>query len=224
MTGQAIIFDLDDTLYEERTYAFSGFAAVAATFAKRLGDPHETGTLMRQLFDTEHRARVFDEVLKRRSLAADPNLIAEMVATFRAHRPNIRLFDDAERALTYWRDRARTGIISDGPAVMQRAKVEALRLGERVDEIILTDECGPDSAKPSAKAFALMASRLSVSHDSCVYIADNPAKDFVGPNALGWKTIQVIRADGVYQDREAPPGGAPKWLVHRLDELPAILV
>ena len=38
---RAVVFDLDDTLYPEREYAFSGFAAVATAFQDRLGDPEE---------------------------------------------------------------------------------------------------------------------------------------------------------------------------------------
>lgn len=223
MIPQAVIFDLDDTLYAERSYAFSGFAAVAATFGEQLGDAGEVSALMRRLFDTEHRARVFNEVLRQRGVGADTDLVARMVATFRAHRPSIQLFDDADAALTHWRARARTGIISDGPAVMQRAKVEALGLAARVDEIILTDELGVGFTKPGMKAFELIAGRLGVSHGGCVYVADNPAKDFVGPNALGWRTVRVIRADGVYRDHPTAHDGAPQITVTSLDELPGRL-
>jgi len=223
MIPQAVIFDLDDTLYAERSYAFSGFAAVATAFADGLGDSNEVAALMRQLFDTEHRARVFNEVLQRRGVGENPDMVSAMVSTFRTHRPTIRLFDDADAALTYWRAQARTGIISDGPAVMQRAKVEALELVTRVDDIILTDELGAGFAKPAVKAFELIAGRLGVSHEGCVYVADNPTKDFVGPNLLGWRTVRVIRAEGVYRDHAIAPGGAPQFTVTSLQELPNVL-
>ena len=38
---KVVAFDLDDTLYPEREYAFSGFAAVAEAFEQRLGEPAE---------------------------------------------------------------------------------------------------------------------------------------------------------------------------------------
>lgn len=223
MIPRAVVFDLDDTLYAERSYAFSGFAVVAAAFADRLGDAGEVSALMRQLFDTEHRARVFNEVMQRRGLGENPELVTAMVAAFRRHRPSIQLFDDADAALTHWRGRAKTGIISDGPAVMQRAKVEALGLVARVDAIILTDELGAGFAKPGVKAFELIAGRLGVSHEGCAYVADNPAKDFVGPNLLGWRTVRVIRLDGVYRDHPTAHDGAPQLTVTSLDELPGRL-
>ena len=47
---KAVIFDLDDTLYPEREYAFSGFATVAQAFETELGDPGTTVAEMRRLF------------------------------------------------------------------------------------------------------------------------------------------------------------------------------
>lgn len=223
MAAQAVVFDLDDTLYSERSYAFSGFAAVAAAFAERLGNVSELEAVMRRLFDTEHRARVFNEVLRRAGAGEDAQLVAEMVRTFRTHRPTIRLYADAEEALNYWRVGARTGILSDGPAVMQRAKVEALGLADRVDAIILTDEWGAGYAKPAVRGFEMMAERLGVGHKGCAYVGDNPAKDFVGPRALGWRTVRVLRADGVYRDHPVAAGGDPDATVASLADLPRVL-
>jgi putative hydrolase of the HAD superfamily len=49
---------------------------------------------------------------------------------------------------------------------------------------------------------------------ACVYVADNPGKDFVGPNRLGWHTIQVQEKIGLYGDASPPPGGEPKATVN----------
>ena len=48
---QAIIFDLDDTLYPERAYVSSGFAAVAKAHQDRLGDPVIVVARLTTLFD-----------------------------------------------------------------------------------------------------------------------------------------------------------------------------
>jgi len=220
---EAVIFDLDDTLYSERSYAFSGFDAVANAFAGRLGSAGEMAALMRQLFDSAHRSRVFNEVLRQRGLGDDPAMVAAMVTAFRTHAPNIQLYADADAALTFWRAHGKTGIISDGLVIMQRAKILALSLSARVDEIILTDELGADFAKPSPKAFETLAARWGVDHGRCVYVADNPAKDFIAPNALGWRSVRVVRADGVYRDHPIAPGGAPHDTIASLAKLPDLL-
>jgi putative hydrolase of the HAD superfamily len=55
------------------------------------------------------------------------------------------------------------------------------------------------------------------------YLADNPAKDFVAPNALGWITVQVVRDGGIHDVRRIVPGGEPQHRVRSLTELPQIL-
>lgn len=220
---RAVIFDLDDTLYPERQYAYSGFAAVAAAFADRLGDPAAAAADMRRLFDTPDRPRVFNSLLEARGMGGDRSLVAAMVDTYRRHRPTIALYEDADDALTRLRGRYQVGVISDGPAYQQAQKVAALGLRDRVDEVILTDTLGAGMGKPNPRAFELMAERLSVPHAACVYVADNPAKDFVAPNALGWLTVQVCRADGIYRGAASPPGGAAGRTIVSLFELASCL-
>ncbi len=220
---QALIFDLDDTLSSERAYAFSGFDAVAAAFADRLGDPTTASHEMRMLFDAEHRRRVFNTILIRRGLPDSDERVSAMIDVYRTHKPVICLYPDAAPALQRLRPRYKLGIITDGPAVMQHAKIDALGLRNYVDEIIATDDLGEGLSKPNPQAFERIADRLGVQPATCVYVADNPTKDFAGPNALGWRTIQVTRPDGLYTDRTPCEGGAPNHTIESLDRLDALL-
>jgi len=236
------VFDLDDTLYAERDYAFSGFAAVAREFAEVCwSDPVRAEADMRRLFDTDHRPRVFDALLKERKIYNNTDLVARMVETYRSHKPTIRLYSDAEAALSRLRPDYKLGVITDGRAAAQWAKVDALNLRSRLDEIIVTSEldstgytrsgvkslaqtASPAFAKPHPRAFELMAGRLGVAPRECVYVADNPAKDFVAPNALAWLTIRIHRRDGVYRDAVAAPDGQPRHQLDTLDTLDPLLI
>jgi len=60
---------------------------------------------------------------------------------------------------------------------------------------------------------------LGVPPRACIYVADNPAKDFIAPNALGWGTVFIKRPGGIYADREAPRGGLPQAAISTLDAL-----
>ncbi len=222
-TPKAVIFDLDDTLYPEREYAFSGFAAVAAAFRGILGDPEETIAEFRALFDTEHRLSVFDALLAERNLKEDRQLIARMIETYREHVPALSLYPDADAALTRLRGDFKLGVITDGRVITQSLKLAALKLGPRLDEIIITSELGPGFEKPHPLAFERMADNLGAEHAECVYVADNPAKDFIAPNKLGWITVQVIRPDGVYQGVPPAVGGRAIHVINTLDNLDAIV-
>jgi putative hydrolase of the HAD superfamily len=219
----AVIFDLDDTLYPERAYAFSGFAAVATAFADRLGDARTTAAQMRRLFDTEHRGRVFNALLAERGLPEDEGLIRDMIEAYRTHAPGIALYRDADAALTRLRGGHKLGLLTDGPPGTQRAKIDALHLPPRVDEVIVTSELGTGQAKPALLPFTMMSQRLGVEPARCTYVADNPAKDFVAPNALGWSSVQVVREDGIYRTLAPAAGGRPGHVLDTLDALDAAL-
>jgi putative hydrolase of the HAD superfamily len=215
----AIVFDLDDTLYPERQYAHSGYQAVAAAFADRLKASFDLPERMKQLFDTPDRSRVFNVILEELGVSDPDSLVREMIEVFRNHKPQIELHADADAALSRLRSDHKLGIISDGFSVAQHAKIDALGLRARVDEIIVTDDWGREFWKPHPRAFEEMSKRLDVPHASCVYIADNPAQDFVAPNALGWQTLFVNRPDGVHTHNPSPPDGQPQRTITTLQEM-----
>lgn len=229
---QAVIFDLDDTLYPEREYAFSGFEAVATAFQDVLGDRREAAQAMRRLFDSQHRRRVFNALLAEHSLGDDPRIVAGMIETYRTHVPTITLHADADTALTCLQRRFKLGLITDGPSVSQRAKIDALELRPRLDEIIITSELGPGVspvedvtkyAKPQPHAFEAIAKRLGVEAQACAYVADNPSKDFIAPSALGWTTIRITRPDGIYRNQPVAKHGIPQHDIETLDQLTRIV-
>lgn len=219
MTLKAVIFDLDDTLISEREFAFSGFRAVAETFVEQLGEPQPAAARMRALYQTADRGRVFNVLCEEHGLPADPATIQEMINVYRCHPADIQLLPDAAAALLRLRPKYRLGVISDGPLFMQDAKAAAVDLEEYVDAIALTDHWGREFWKPHPRSFEWMAWQLQQPHDACVYVADNPEKDFIAPRALGWLTVQVKRPDGAYVRNAAAPGGEPHAVIDSLDEL-----
>lgn len=223
---QAVVFDLDDTLYPERAFAFSGFDAVVERFGQRLGWGPAEAARMRTLFDSEQRATVFNAMLEESGVEPETHatLIAEMVAAYRQHAPRIALHADADRALGRLHGRYRLGIVSDGFLGTQQAKIDALRLEARVDHVVLTDRWGRDHWKPDPRGFVHLAAELRVAHAFCIYVADNPAKDFLAPNRLGWRTVQIRRTDGIYASLVAPSDGKPQATIKTLDDLDACLL
>jgi putative hydrolase of the HAD superfamily len=223
MPIRAVAFDLDDTLYPERAYVESGFAAVARAFADRLGAPFDLLDRMKALAASPDRGRVFNVVCTQ-ARAADPDaLAAEMVDTYRRHTPSITLFPDAAAALARLHGRCRLGLISDGYLASQNAKIDALGIRPSFDAVYLTDEWGRQFWKPHPRAFEAVMQRFALPGPACAYVSDNPAKDFVAPNALGWRTIRILRPGGVYADATAPPGGAPSATIPSLDVLVTVL-
>ena len=216
---RVVVFDLDDTLYPERSFVFSGFEAVAARLRQRMACPIDPAARMRELFGAEDRRHVFDRLLSEMACDESETWVPAMIQHYRSHAPAIRLYDDAQAVLDRWRGRFRLGLISDGPAEMQQNKIEALGLVERLDRVVLTDRWGQASWKPHPRAYREMQAAFDADGPECVYIADNAEKDFVAPRPLGWRTVRVRRPDGIYAETVPPAGGEPEHEVASLTEI-----
>jgi putative hydrolase of the HAD superfamily len=189
---EAIVLDIDDTLYLERDYVRSGFEAVGRWAQRELGID-DFGQRAWAAFEAGSRHTIFDEVLTDLGIGTDDALITELVARYRTHAPAISLAADAEDALDRWHGTVSLAAITDGHMSCQQAKAKALGLNRWTTPVVFTAALGPGKGKPDPAAFELTQEELGVSGKSCVYVADNPAKDFGGPKTLGWRTVRVRR-------------------------------
>jgi putative hydrolase of the HAD superfamily len=220
----ALIFDLDDTLYPELDHISGGFRAVACALAEFTGiSPDQIEREFNRIFHSAKRANVFDEWLRRRGLPTH-DFIDLMVSAYRNSCPPLRMFADAAWALAALRSDYRLGLLTDGRSESQRYKIEALGLEGVFLETLVTDEVALSWRKPSPLGFDLLLSKLDCRPEDAVYVGDNPAKDFLGPAALGMRTVRVRRPCGLYRAVEAAtPFAAAEVTVATLLELPAAL-
>jgi putative hydrolase of the HAD superfamily len=79
---------LDDTLFLERDYVFSGFAAVDAVVAKEHGLKGFSECAWRP-FCAGVRGRIFNEALKEMGVELQSASVAQLVAVYRSHSPRI---------------------------------------------------------------------------------------------------------------------------------------
>ena len=195
-----IVLDIDDTLYLERDYVRSGFKAVDK-WLKANRDVNGFMKLSWDYFLKGMRNDIFNRVLRDIN-RDDVNLVAQMVEVYRTHEPNIHLLPDAQ----FFFDnhvKSELAIISDGYPATQWAKVRSLKLENLVAKILITGDWGCDYWKPHPRAFKIL--QRGHSPDDCVYIADNPQKDFIAPEKLGWMpSIRVRRKGSLYEGIPTP--------------------
>lgn len=212
------VFDLDDTLYLERDFVKSGFRAVD-DWAQRELDVRRVFDTAWGLFEGGTRGTTLTDAFDAlgRPLTAEETSAA--VRLYRTHSADIRLCADAADLLSRLsNDGVRHGILTDGPADCQRAKLHALGLNSRHCLVAVTDEHGPAWHKPNTAAFAHLQSALGTTAVECTYIADNPRKDFLGPKRLGWRTVRIVRRLGLHAHIDSTPGEVD-ITIDSLDEL-----
>jgi putative hydrolase of the HAD superfamily len=224
---KAVIFDLDDTLYPERQFVMGGLAAAARWIAGRTNrSPDGCRHELECLFDRGEKTQTFDAWLRKAGLPS--SYMPAMVEAYREHVPSLTLYADAGEAIEHCHAGGLlTGLVSDGYLDVQRRKVAALGLSERLSTIVLSDEFGRAHWKPAPTPFLAAAERLGILPAEAVYVGDNPKKDFEGARRAGLKSVRVRRIDGVYAseepvNRDAEPDREIATLRDLRDVLPSL--
>jgi putative hydrolase of the HAD superfamily len=221
-----LVFDLDDTLYPERDFAISGFRAIERWIGEELGLSPGIATGMTRLLDEGHLGTVFPIALQAHHPGHTPEQLARAVEIYREHAPDIELFEDARWALAHYAAKGPLGLITDGTHGMQRRKVEALGVAPHFKEMVFTGALGGKAFhKPHPLSYERIEAAMATPDARFVYVGDNPSKDFVTPNARGWRSIMVHRPGHarIHAKAEVAEGGAPQHTIQSLRELPSVL-
>jgi putative hydrolase of the HAD superfamily len=207
MALKLVVFDMDDTLFLERSYVESGFRAVGELLGAEYGFTtfHEVAWKM---FLNGRRGDIFDAALRYSGGEFPSDTVRRCVDVYRSHSPKIELLRDSVELLSAYQGVVHTGLVTDGPKASQRAKIQSLGLMDLVESLIVTDEHPAGWQKPGYRAFESMQQSFGLRGDECLYLGDNPTKDFVSPTALGWHTVRVRRAGGLHEATESASDAA----------------
>ncbi len=108
----------------------------------------------------------------------------------------------------------RLGLVTNGSAATQQAKVDHLAIAHCFDAIVISEAVG--IRKPDPRIFQLALAKLNVSANEAVFIGDNPSVDIEGAQAVGMNAIWK---------RDTYWGHAPMAdaIVDHLSEIPALI-
>lgn len=212
----ALVLDLDDTLYPERAYNFSGFRAVGRHLAAQRGISGFAECCI-SLFEAGARGNIFDQALAQLGAAAD---VAELLTVYREHVPEIDLFEDARTLFARVHGKLPLALLTDGYAAVQRRKLDALGIASLFAVRVFSDDEGRHAWKPSPLPYQRVMNLLAQEAEEFIYVGDNPAKDFVTARALGWQTVQIRRPGAVHPIMTVSPGFEADLVIDSLTGLP----
>lgn len=199
MLIRALLFDLDDTIYDEKQFVKSGFIRVAKFIEDKFKiNKKDFYKILIDIYNHGSRGNIFNLALKKVNIIFDEDIIYLMVKIYREHNPEIKLDKNIRSLLIKLRRIYSLGIITDGYFKVQKKKVQALKLEGLFDSIIYTDKYGREYWKPNVLAYKLALEELGdILPEGTVYIGDNPHKDFIGAKKVGITTVRVL-----YRNRE----------------------
>jgi len=224
-----VVFDLDDTLYDEVEYCKSSFEAVAEFLANLPEAPRLKGRAKRifdafwKQFKAGNRTKTFNTALDELDINCDDRLIQELIYAYRNHAPKITLPQDSRDVLSQLSGKYTLALLTDGFLPAQQLKVQALGIEKCFKCIIYTEQLGREFWKPSPAGFEKLITDLNTKPENIVYLADNEKKDFIAPNKLGLLTVQLIRPARIHTESSPQPDAAAKHIIHKISQLPALL-
>ena len=207
ITNTVFVFDLDDTLYPEIDYVRSGMAHVCDWLLESFGiDLREQLALAVAAGERNW----LEFLAQRASLPA--SAVSSLLWIYRLHRPAINLAPDCALLLDHLQSAGvPTLVLTDGRSITQRLKLKALGLS-RLPALISEDWGDEDKRSPTR--FREVMARFP--DKTWLYVGDNPAKDFVVPRDLGWRTVGVKTGDhGIHQPQvidQSLPHQPEVWL------------
>lgn len=210
----AIIFDLDDTLYKEIDFLVSAYHVIAQEVDKLYNCPDAFDYMMNEY---RHGRDAFGALISKYNVPISKEQLLQM---YRHHIPSITLSRETKDTLRLLKKQGiKMGLMTDGRAVTQRNKITALGLHAFLDTdaIIISEEFG--SSKPCRKNYEYFVNLFQ--SDTYYYIGDNPAKDFVTPNAMGWRTV-CLANDGRNihpQDIATAENYQPSFTIYSITEI-----
>lgn len=214
-----IVFDLDDTLYKEIDFVMSGFRYIAGEIKSDCCSEDAIFNVLKQSYLNGENA--FDELETQLGTTVSKE---RLLSLYRNHFPSIKLPESSRRTLGILiKKGCAIGLLTDGRSLTQRNKIGALGLWEFISErnVIISEEIG--SEKPSRKSYQYFMEL----HPACknfIYVGDNPSKDFLAPNQLGWLTVGV-KDDGNNIHKQKCSGAAytPRIWIENIREITDII-
>ena len=199
---KAVLFDLDDTLFDHRGCAREAltavhgchdrlrsmpFDALERAHARFLEELHADVMLGRMPLE-KARVERFRRLLASLEVPSPEGLAARIATTYRdAYRTERRAVAGASPLLGAVKIHARIAIVSNNLLEEQQDKLRTCGLDEFVDALIVSEEAG--SSKPDPAIFRLALDRLHALPGDAVMIGDSWAADVVGARAAGIRVV-----------------------------------
>lgn len=182
---KVVCFDLDDTLHKEINYLHAAYRLIAhEVFDEKWEEYYH-----QMLIWYEEKLDVFQKVVDIAAIGVEKERLLNI---YRYDVHSLCLSTEVEDVLSNLKTSGiKLGLITDGRTQTQGNKIKALGLERFFDDdmIVISESFG--SEKPSLRNYQYFMDKFPAC-SNFTYVGDNPQKDFIGANALGWDTVCLL--------------------------------
>lgn len=182
-----IVFDLDQTLFDRA----DAFARCVTAELDRIDARGRQRTEIRHALDAADRAGYGERSELLACMAAQFQWMGNdhEVAFRGALLPHVQLGDGVLRTLERLAGRVRLGLLTDGSALMQNAKIDALGVRSLFNRIQISGTFG--ESKPHRSTFEAFSEDWGVSADEMCMVGDHLERDVHGALAADWDAVWI---------------------------------
>lgn len=209
---QAIVFDVDDTLYDQQQPFKNAVYQIVPDFCE--GDMHDLYIRFRHWSDelfpkvltgewelvTMRNYRIQQSLVDLGYEAISDQLALHFQAIYEDELDHITLHDEVRKTLDFLKENdIPMGIITNGPTDHQYKKIIQLDLLHWIqsENVIISQATG--FQKPEREIFQLAEERFGFDADTTLYVGDSFENDIVGAKSGDWQAL---------------------WFNHRLRDIP----
>lgn len=203
----AVVFDLDDTLFDHRHAASTGCRQwceeVGFTAGDREAEVARWLTLESEFFERYRAGHcTFQEqrLLRVRSFLPDAagwndEQAGAAFARYLVHyRNSWRAFSDVRPVLAALRDEGHTlAVLTNGDYQQQAEKLSGIGVSALIDALFASSRL--PAAKPARESFLYVSAELGTHPSECLMIGDNHRVDVMAAREAGWSAVWLCRRD-----------------------------
>ncbi|MBT3397361.1 HAD-IA family hydrolase [archaeon] len=230
---EAVLFDLDNTLYDYEAPHKKALAAAFSELKKTIKISKvkfnylfkiSKAEIKRELSGTasaHNRVLYFQRLIEKTHNTVNPTIILKLYdAYWNSFLKNVKPFRETLRTLKEIKKKGLgIAIVSDMTTHIQLKKLKKLGISKYVDFLITSEESG--SEKPNSIMFLLALNKLKTSPDGAIMVGDNTVADIEGANSVG--LFSVLIKKGPLAKKHKEDYQKPNATIKKISEVLSIL-
>ena len=215
----AVIFDLDNSLFDEKKFIIAAYRNIAEYLAKLCDQSKKE--LFEKLFSmfltkTSMYPRLFDDFIEEIGLKQE--VLSELIKIYASTKVDLKPYPGAENILQNLKSQGiKLCLVTNGNIETQKNKIRQLGLTKYFDSIIYARKMGKGKEKPNPKVYSKALHLLFAKSEETFCVGDNPYTDFLGAKKLGIRTIRLLQ--GEFRNVRLTPEYEATITVKNLNEL-----